>query len=155
MDAQTIEVLGRHRLTEELLEEDIEVALPVRDRGVDLVAYLEQGEEITRFCARPIQMKAAREAVFSIEKKYAKVPHLLLVFVWFVTEPAKTRFFALTYDEAVRVAEMMGYTDTASWQQGGKYAVTSVGSGLEDELKRHETTGNGERWRRILDTTGC
>ncbi len=150
MDAQTIEVLGRHRLTEELLNAGIEVAVPVRDRGVDLVAYLERGEELTKFRARPIQMKAAQESVFSIDSKYATTPDLLLVYVWYVTEPAKTRFFGLSYGEAVQLAELMGYTATASWQQGGKYVVTAVGAELEAKLTRYEMTADGERWWGIL-----
>ena len=39
MDSQQIELLGRHRLVEELLRAGLEVALPLRDHGVDLIAY--------------------------------------------------------------------------------------------------------------------
>ncbi len=39
LDTQVIELLGRQRLIAELLRDGLEVALPVRDRGVDLVAY--------------------------------------------------------------------------------------------------------------------
>ena len=39
MDSQVVEVLGRNRLVSDLLQAGLEVALPVRDRGVDLIAY--------------------------------------------------------------------------------------------------------------------
>jgi len=38
MDTQTIEILGRNRLVTELISAGIEVALPLRDHGVDLIA---------------------------------------------------------------------------------------------------------------------
>ena len=38
-DPQVVEVLGRNLLVGVLLTEGVEVALPVRDKGIDLVAY--------------------------------------------------------------------------------------------------------------------
>ena len=39
MDSQAVELLGRNRLVSDLLQAGLEVALPVRDRGIDLIAY--------------------------------------------------------------------------------------------------------------------
>ena len=39
MDTQMIEIMGRNRLIDELLRAGLEVALPLRDRGIDLIAY--------------------------------------------------------------------------------------------------------------------
>ena len=54
IDTQAVEILGRGRLVEELVRAEIEVAIPVRDRGVDLVAYVERKSEVERFSTRPI-----------------------------------------------------------------------------------------------------
>src|SRR5262245_32215102 len=59
LDSQVIEILGRQRLIAELLRDGLEVAVPVRDRGVDLIAYADLSQQVARFASRPIQMKAA------------------------------------------------------------------------------------------------
>ena len=41
MDTQTIEILGRNRLVNELLVAGLEVAIPLRDRDIDLIAYID------------------------------------------------------------------------------------------------------------------
>ena len=41
MDDQLLEIVGKHRLTESLLDAGIEVAFPARDHGIDLIAYSE------------------------------------------------------------------------------------------------------------------
>ncbi len=82
MDAQQIELLGRTRLMSELLEADLEVAVPARDRGVDLIAYADLGSRVKNFVAVPIQMKAFSTSGFGINKKYEKVSNLLLAYVW-------------------------------------------------------------------------
>jgi hypothetical protein len=76
MDSQQIEIVGRNFLVNELLRGGVEVARPERDRGVDLIAYLD-----SPFCAVPIQMKAATGEVLSVHAKYEKLPDLLLAYV--------------------------------------------------------------------------
>ena len=81
LDTQVIELLGRNRLVSELLRAGLEVAVPARDRGIDLIAYLDlidpQDEakdpasagRVQRFAARPIQMKAAsQQSFFNLEE---------------------------------------------------------------------------------------
>ena len=69
MDTQVIEILGRNRLVDELLLAGLEVALPERDRGIDLIAYVDLVDSAASFAAVPIQMKAA-----SARSKRAKMP---------------------------------------------------------------------------------
>lgn len=45
LDSQTVEIIGRNRLIHDLLLAQLEIALPLRDRGIDLIAYKDQGEE--------------------------------------------------------------------------------------------------------------
>jgi len=76
MDAQLVEMLGRHRLIAELLRANLEVAIPARDRGIDLIAYADLETQVTRFSACPIQLKAALGGSFSVDRKYAKFSRL-------------------------------------------------------------------------------
>lgn len=87
VDTQTIEILGRNRLVDELLMAGLEVALPLRDRGVDLIAYVELPSVASKFIAVPIQMRAASTRAFSLDAKYAKVSNLVMAYVWGLRAP--------------------------------------------------------------------
>lgn len=71
-DTQLTEIFGRNRLINDLLLSGVEVATPVRDRGVDLIAYVDLYEQIGRFAAVPIQIKAATQRSFTIDRKYER-----------------------------------------------------------------------------------
>jgi len=90
LDAQTVEIVGRNLLVSLLARDGLEVARPERDRGVDLIAYLDLDEESGRFAACPIQMKAATSRSFSLMRKYEKFPQLLLAYIWHVDDPARS-----------------------------------------------------------------
>lgn len=118
MDSQSIEVVGRNRLISELVLAGLEVALPVRDRGVDIVAYIDLAVDTSNFVAVPIQMKAASKASFSVNRKYEKVSNLIIAYVWGLQSQDHVETYALTYPEAFLIAEAMGWTKTASWEKG-------------------------------------
>lgn len=146
-DSQVVKLLGRNRLVDELLRAGLEVALPLRDRGIDLIAYADTGEGVAAFAARPIQMKAASAESFSIDRKYTAFPGLILAYVWNVADAGKTVTYALTYAEAVAVADEMGYTKTESWQKG-RYDCTRVSGRLLELLEAHRMTP--ARWRQLI-----
>jgi len=77
MDTQIVEILGRQRLVAELLRDGLEVAMPARDRGVDLVAYADLSQQVASFAARPIQMKASSTSAFGVFRKYERVADLI------------------------------------------------------------------------------
>lgn len=143
MDSQVVEVLGRNQLVEELLRAGLEVARPVRDRGVDLIAYADLDSKVESFIARPIQMKAASRRSFGVNLKYAKFPNLLIAHVWHLAAPESTVTFALSYSEACEVAGKMGWTKTESWKKGS-YVNTRPGARLRDLLEQYRMTP--ERW---------
>lgn len=150
VDTQLVELAGRNWLASELLRAGLEVAKPERDRGIDLIAYLDLDELSGNFHACPIQMKAATGAVFSLNPKYAKFPRLILAYVWNLGESSKTKCFALTYAEALAVANEMGYTKTDSWQTGGRnkipgYSTTAPSARLRELLTPFEM--NPDKWR--------
>lgn len=85
LDPQRIELIGRNLLVNALLRDGLEVARPERDRGIDLIAYVDRGPvgpSGRQFVARPIQMKAFTGRRFSIDRKYLVVPGLHLAYLW-------------------------------------------------------------------------
>jgi hypothetical protein len=66
MDTQVVELIGKNYLTAKLLRAGLEVAIPIRDRGIDLIAYADIDERLTSFVSCPIQMKAAMQRSFSL-----------------------------------------------------------------------------------------
>jgi hypothetical protein len=157
VDTQLVELAGRNWLASELLRAGVEVAKPERDRGIDLIAYIDRDRRVGNFVACPIQMKAATGAIFSLYPKYAKFPGLLLVYVWNLADPQATKCFALTYVEALRVARRMGWTRTGSWLKGGRfgrrgYSTTRPSKKLRGLLVAYEITSE-KWWRRISKVT--
>jgi hypothetical protein len=122
VDTQQIEIVGRSLLTAMLVADDIEVATPLRDRGVDLFAYLDTGF----VKAVPLQLKSYSGHGFSVNRKYEKFDTMRIVHLWHVHEPSKAQAFCLTNSESFELAQQFGWTATASWRKG-RYSVTKPG----------------------------
>jgi len=148
MDTQTIEILGRNRLVDELLVAGLEVATPLRDRGIDLIAYVDLATDASKFAAVPIQMKAASVRAFSIDRKYAKVSNLVLVYVWGLRSPEHALSFALTYSEALAIAKTMEWTNSPSWVKNGRYSTSHPSKKLSELLAPFEMSPNA--WRKKI-----
>lgn len=134
VDTQQRELMGRHRLIESLLRGGMEVAAPLRDRGVDLIAYTPPGTP-GGFGAFPIQLKSFSVEGFSLHRKYAGIDRLVLAYAWHINQPERCVILAMTYAEALRVATDMRYTSTASWKKpNGAYTVTKPGAKLRERL---------------------
>lgn len=144
MDSQVIEVLGRSRLVNELLRAGLEVARPERDRGIDLIAYADLKPKVISFVARPIQMKAASEEHFSIHRKYERFPDLILAYVWNLSQPEKAATYALSYAEALEVAQTLGWTETKSWLVDNRYNTSEPSKKIKELLEEYQMTP--ERW---------
>src|SRR5947209_6839545 len=82
MDTQAVELACRNWLISQLIQAGLEVARPERDRGIDLIAYLDVDSPSTKFLARPIQMKGGSGRCFSLDPRYERFHDLLLVYVW-------------------------------------------------------------------------
>ncbi len=148
-DTQITEVLGRNRLIDELLRAGLEVAEPVRDRGIDLLAYADLGSAVDAFAARPIQMKAATKQSFSLDRKYAKFPGLLIAYVWNLEDPTVTLTYAMTFEEALGIADAMGYAETDSWKVKGYYATNRPSARLIGLLEPYRMTSE-KWWKRVV-----
>jgi len=147
-DTQLTELAGRFALISQLTGDGLEVALPIRDRGVDLIAYAELDEQDSPFAACPIQLKVTNGRRFELDRKYERVANLLLVYIWDMKDASKSRTYALTYAEALEVMRKKGFTETLSWKRG-RYSVASPGTDLLKMLEQYRMRPKG--WRsRIL-----
>ena len=144
LDSQQIGIIGRQILTANLLAADLEVAVPIRDRGIDLIVYRDRGEDgVFRAC--PIQLKTASEAVFGLEAKYQHFGGLRIVFVWNAKEPSKAQLFSLTYAEALEVLTLMKFDQTDSWREG-RYTTTRPSVKLKAMLEGRFEVKNPQQW---------
>src|SRR5207302_8738000 len=104
-DSQQVELMGRNRLVNELIAAGVEVSIPIRDRGIDVIAYLDRDDDLGRFIAVPIQMKASSKPRFGVDQKYRRTKNILLAFVWKVGQVGKEQTYAMTYPEGERIVE--------------------------------------------------
>ncbi len=146
-DTQKVELLGRNRLIDELLRDDLEVALPVRDRGIDLVAYADLAEIANSYVSRPIQMKAAWTRGFGVDRKYEKFPGLILAYVWNLSDRSQAVTYAMSYLDACSIAQKMGWMETESWARG-RYASNQPSSKLVGLLEPFKMTAGC--WRKMI-----
>ncbi len=130
-DSQLVEIAGKHLLISRLVAAGLEVAEPLRDKGIDLIVYRDENE----FNARPVQMKASTQESFSLDRKYEKVPNLLIAYVWNVNAGDKGEVYLLSFKEALKVMDEKGYSKTDSWTKNGYYFVRSAGKQLKELLK--------------------
>ncbi len=75
LDAQTIGLLGRDKVIEQLHRAGLEVALPRRDRGIDVIAY---ADKASSFQALPIQVKASANFRWVVYQKYEPFAELVI-----------------------------------------------------------------------------
>jgi hypothetical protein len=148
-DTQVIELIGRNCLGSQLLRDGLDIAVPARDRGIDLIAYADRSSRVKEFTARPIQMKAASEKSFSIDVKYEKIPDLIIAYIWHVHEPNAIVTYALTYAEALRLAKKC-WPRAANWKRE-RYSTSKPSVKLCNLLKRYEMT-EGKWWKRVTGT---
>jgi hypothetical protein len=145
LDTQQIEALGRSRLKSALIEAGLEVATPERDKGVDLIAYRWEPDS-GEFVAVPIQMKAARDFIFGVDRKYERIPHLVIAYAMHVRADDHA-IYALTYKEAESVARKLGWTNTRSWADG-YYVQTRPSAALRAALEPYLVTPDA--WSRFF-----
>ena len=152
MDTQIKELIGQHFLADQIMRAGLEVAIPLRDRGIDLIAYSDLGTDIDRYVAMPVQMKAATKTSFSIDRKYDRIQGLLIAYVWHINDPTIAVTYAMTYAEALEIATEMGWTKTDSWRIKGCYANTRPGKRLVGLLDKYKMSTDA--WKQRIKNAG-
>jgi hypothetical protein len=152
-DTQVVELIGRNILGSQILRDGLDVAVPARDRGIDLIAYSDLSSNVRTFVARPIQMKASSEASFSIDRKYKRVANLIIAYVWHVHDANATVTYALTYDEALEIAQKCWHRakgNSVSWNRG-RYSTSKPSRKLHKLLEPFKIT-EGKWWKEVTGT---
>jgi len=153
IDSQVTEIIGRNYLIAQILGSGLEVATPMRDRGVDLLVYRDIPRRNTAFQCLPVQLKSATVESFAVSKKYDKFPKLLIVHIWNVGNASEGHpTFAMTYEQTLDIAAKMGWTNTATWRANEIYSTTRPSTKLKDLLEEHRM--NPGRWQTVFDTFG-
>lgn len=129
LDSQLVEIIGRSRLIESVLRAGLEVAIPQRDHGIDLIVF-DEGDRHRRkaFRAIPIQMKSSSTQQFVISRRYEQFPDLRIAHVWNVHDTAAVEIYVLTHEESVRIGDQVGWTKTRSWSLGA-YSKRGIRAG--------------------------
>ena len=151
LDSQQVEIVGKQIVIANLIAAGLEVAEPIRDRGIDLIAFRD-GIAGGQFIARPLQIKTSSGESFELDKKYRPFDSLRIVEVWLPEPiiPNEAKLFSFTYDEAERVLNQMGYNMTKSWNDPakplqGRYR-TRAGKQLKAILEREFRINRPEDW---------
>lgn len=137
MDTQQIEIIGRNFLVSLLISDGVEVAMPLRDRGIDVIAFQDISEK-GEFQAIPVQLKAFSKRGFGVYKKYEKFPGMLIAYLWHASEPLKSELYILSYDQALVIADEFGWTRTNSWMDKGNYITSNPSAALTQALAPYQ-----------------
>jgi hypothetical protein len=148
VDTQQTEIIARNLLVSWLVADGLEVARPERDRGVDLIAYLDLADAGS-FRAVPIQLKSASRSGFGIDRKYERTAGLLMAHVWHIADATRVCAFALSHQESVAIGETMGWTTTASWLEHGAYSTRSPSGRLLEQLEPYRMEPGD--WRKKVE----
>lgn len=138
-DNQLTELSGKHLLIAQLTRGGLEVAVPVRDWGIDLIAYLDK-PPAGSFVACPIQLKASSHQSFGLHAKYRTFPNLIIAYVWNVIDPVHSTIYAMTYQEALEILEDHEHVANASWQDHSNYYISKPSKQLTQDMEKYEMT---------------
>ena len=138
MDKADIGAIGERLVLVELLKRDVEVAVPVVDRGLDLIAFATAPTPR----AVPLQVKTTPGANFTVHRAWERVGGLVIVYVFDVaTRPS---FYLLTYGDAVSIAgRWTNLSTSVSWNdpKRGNHDWSSL-----TQEKRGELRPFADRW---------
>jgi hypothetical protein len=142
---------GKRIFVSQVKAAGLRLAEPSRDKSIDYLIY----RNTTRNHAQvsyAVKLKTSCFETFYLYKKYARIPHFLLVYIWNARDSAESSVYALTYEEALRILEAKGYARSDSWTKEGGYSVTHAGSELKEMLEPYRMTQ--ERWQKKLEAFG-
>ncbi len=146
-DNRSTHRIGCDRLILELRQFGIHAEPSVKTRGVDFFVTRHQSGKPSQRLRIPILVRAASKANFSVIRRHEKISNLILAFVWHLRSGNPAETFAMTFNEALSIAEEMGWTSTGSWQRFGWYTNNEPGKRLRAKLTAFKSTP--DRWRHL------
>lgn len=120
-------MLGRHYLIGQLVKDEVHVALPLWDQGVDLIAYYVGSRGLV---SRALQLKVASNTRWSLDIKYADIAGLLMVYIWNVGKaPDDIEIYAMNYTEAealLKTGSNRDFSRSPTWEKEGRYSIAHL-----------------------------
>jgi hypothetical protein len=114
-----LELVGRARLMDELLEDGVNVALPMSACEIDMLAYVDSRTAAGRMVSVPIKIATCCADALSSNLEAARAPGLLIALVWGISNPEHLRTFALTPAE-LTVVKMIEIIERAGAARSGE-----------------------------------
>ena len=136
---------GEMLVAAELMRRGVEVAVPVVDIGVDLLAYRLDGAHGVPTRLVPIQVKAYSGTGYHFQRRwFERAPGVVLVSVWHTATTPE--FYVL--ESVARVEEVLGrHAQSPSWTDQGVYTVTN---GAKGDRNWTSMQPHADRWERII-----
>jgi hypothetical protein len=119
MESEMLELVGRARLMDELLEDGVNVAVPMGACEMDILAYLDSGTAACRIVSVPIKVASFCSDALSSNLWAARASGLLIALVWDISNPEHVRTFAFTPAE-LTVVKMIEVIQRASAARSGE-----------------------------------
>jgi hypothetical protein len=141
---------ARGYIVDELMAEAINVALPVCDCDIDMLAFLPSHTEPSGLVTVPIQVVVLHEDGLSGDLKAARAPDILLTLVCGVGGLAPIRCFALTSAELIflKMIGLMHDANVAPAGSGAQCAPAGRNTVLQNAMKQFAMSRG--QWRRKL-----
>jgi hypothetical protein len=115
MDSEMLELARRARLMDQLLEDGVNVALPMGACEIDMIAYVNSRTGACRMVSVPINVASFCSDALASNLEAARASGLLVALVWGIANPEDVRTFALTPAEltVVKMIEIIGRANAA------------------------------------------
>jgi hypothetical protein len=94
--SEMLELAGRARLMDELMEDGVSVALPIAACEFDMLAFVDSRTEASVLVSVPINIVSFGVDALWSNLKAARTSGLLIARVWEISNPEQVRTFALT-----------------------------------------------------------
>jgi hypothetical protein len=115
MDSEMLELARRARLMDQLLEDGVNIALPMGACEIDMLAYVNSRTGACRMASVPISVASFCSDALSSNLEAARASGLLIALVWGTGNPEDIRTFAFTPAELtlVKMIEIIGRANAA------------------------------------------
>lgn len=132
LDTKQVELIATSWLEFQLMKNGFEVARPLRDKEIDLIAYTDNPD--CEFSAHPIQIKSARNKTFSLDKKY-RDRSIVMAYIWGATTD-RPELFLVPFSKALNLLSLIGDAPTSdSWALKGQYSTQRPSKKLTKKLE--------------------
>jgi hypothetical protein len=110
MDSEMLELARRARLMDQLLEDGVNIALPMGACEIDMLAYVNSRTGACRMESVPISVASFCSDALSSNLETARASGLLIALVWGTGNPEDIRTFAFTPAELtlVKMIQIIG-----------------------------------------------